>query len=102
MVRMNTQGLNVPCNFEELKKLPVIPQTSVMKKKWKSDVGGLKNNFCSLDEANEDEELRDDDSDDEHINKSALHKFQSLNNSVGEEDETTTVFDLVHRGRQRA
>ena len=72
-----------------------------MKKKWKSDVGGLKNNFCSLDEANEDEELRDDDSDEDQINRSSVQRYQSLNNSVGDED-TTTVFDLVHRGRQRA
>tara|TARA_B110000285_G_C14864179_1_gene486007 strand:+ start:194 stop:475 length:282 start_codon:yes stop_codon:yes gene_type:complete len=75
MVRMNAQGLNVPCNFEDLKKLPAIPQTSVMKKKWKSDAIGLRNNFCSLDEANEDDELRDDDSDDDQINQSALLKF---------------------------
>ena len=46
-----------------------------MKKKWKSDVGGLKNNFCSLDEANEDEELRDDDSDEDHINRSSVQRF---------------------------
>ena len=46
-----------------------------MKKKWKSDAIGLRNNFCSLDEANEDDELRDDDSDDDQINQSALLKF---------------------------
>jgi hypothetical protein len=51
MVRMNTQGLNMPVKLEDLKKLPVIPQTSTMKKKWKSDVNGNKNNFFSMSEA---------------------------------------------------
>ena len=28
MVRLNNQGLNVPLKFEELKKLPTIPNTA--------------------------------------------------------------------------
>lgn len=35
MVRMNTMGLHVPCTIEDLKKLPVIPNTGqrVLKKR---------------------------------------------------------------------
>ena len=38
MVRLNNQGLNVPVKFEELKKLPLIPNTSTMKKKVFTDM----------------------------------------------------------------
>jgi hypothetical protein len=39
MVRLNTEGLNVPVKIEDLKKLPVIPKTSTkMKKKGHTDL----------------------------------------------------------------
>jgi hypothetical protein len=61
MVRLNTQGLNVPVKFEELKKLPVIPNTGVrLKKKGKTDMFA-QDNFFNLEE----EELLDEDSEDE-------------------------------------
>jgi hypothetical protein len=62
----------MPCKIEDLKMLPVIPQTSTvkMKKKWKTDLhGGHNQNFMSLDEAAVDEELLDEDSDDDYINR---------------------------------
>lgn len=62
MVRLNTQGLNVPVKFEELKKLPIIPNTGArLKKKGKTDLYA-QNNFFSL---NEEDELLDEDSEDE-------------------------------------
>ena len=63
MVRLNTQGLNVPVKFEELKKLPIIPNTGVrLKKKGNTDLYA-KDNYFSMNE--EEEELLDEDSDDE-------------------------------------
>lgn len=94
----------MPVKMEDLKKLPIIPQTSTVKmnKKWKTDLhhGHALDNFMSLDEAPENEELLDDDSDDEYLNKrdKSNLNYSSLNQTMGDED-TTTVFDLVHRGR---
>ena len=41
MVRLNTQGLRVPINIEEYKKLPKIPLTGAktMGKKYLTDLG---------------------------------------------------------------
>lgn len=56
MVRLNNQGLKVPLNFEEMKNLPIIPNTgSRIKKKNFTDLGPH-NNFMSLKEENEDDE----------------------------------------------
>jgi hypothetical protein len=50
MVRLNTEGLNVPVKFEELKKLPIIPNTGIrLKKKGKTDMYA-QDNFFSLNE----------------------------------------------------
>ena len=39
MVRLNNEGLNVPVKFEELKRLPVIPNTGTrLKKKGNTDI----------------------------------------------------------------
>ena len=55
MVRLNNQGLKVPINFEEMKNLPIIPNTGTrIKKKSITDLGP--HNFMSLKEENEDDE----------------------------------------------
>lgn len=89
MVRLNNEGLNVPVKFEELKRLPVIPNTGIrLKKKGNTDIY-QKQDFFAL---NEEDELLDDDSDEG--NNTGL---MSVNQTM--EEDTTTVFDLVHRGR---
>ena len=58
MVKLNTQGLNVPVQFEELKKLPNIsqPGTAVrIQKKNFTDLGPG-SNILNLTEANEEDE----------------------------------------------
>jgi hypothetical protein len=100
MVKMNTQGLQVPLGPEDLnaylschagRKLPNIPQTGVpMKKKHLTDFGpGNKNNYASL--------MLD--SVDEESDQRCQVQCLTLDDSVTQQDDSTTVFDLVHRGR---
>ena len=106
MVRLNTQGLKEPVKLEELNKLPTIPHTGVrLKKKNLTDMGP--GQAClSLNEAHEDEEDTDVQSSHRKINQNrdsvnrSKYNSSNINNTVVEED-TTTIFDLVHRGRQR-
>lgn len=89
----------VPVKLDEPKKLPMIPNTGVrIKKKNLTDlVPGQ--NCLSLNEAHEEDEDTDSRTESRHQNRSKLNSTH-LNNTVADED-TTTVFDLVHRGRQR-
>ena len=92
MVRMNTQGLQVPVHISDFKNLPIIPNTAtrVMKKKNLTDFGPRGN--CSLDEIDEEYQPA----------KDADQPYcLTLDQSEYEDPDTTTVFDLVHRGRQR-
>lgn len=61
MVRLNTHGLNVPLNMQELKKLPNIPGTAlrIKKKKNLSDMNPRANmpNSINHDQIDEDIEL---------------------------------------------
>lgn len=86
--------------IEDLKKLPVIPNTGArtIKKKNFTDLGP-KGNFLSLDE-------RDDEEDTDEREMTELNVFEFANSSIDHtrpklDEENTTVFDLVHRGRQR-
>lgn len=106
MVRLNTQGLQVPVRLEELKKLPIIPGTGArLKKKNLTDLGPVQN-YLSLNETPVVEEDSEDQGDPRHLqnmrdtaNSSMHYGSTNLNNTADE--DTTTVFDLVHRGRQR-
>ena len=95
MVRLNTQGLQEKIDLNELKKLPNIPGTGmrIKKKKNLTDWGIIGANKNNLSEALEEEELLGHDSDDGN-KLCQSHVLQT-------EEDTTTVFDLVHRGRQR-
>jgi hypothetical protein len=91
MVKLNNEGLTVPVNFEELrKKLPTIPNTAARVGKYATDMGLKKNTEESHDEF----EFREEDSEDEMT----LHDASNIQN-LTVDDEKTTVFDLVHRGR---
>lgn len=96
MVRLNTQGLQEKIDISyisELKKLPNIPGTGMrIKKKKNLTDWGIIGGKCNLTEALEEEELLGHDSDNDHLCQSHL---------IQPEEDTTTVFDLVHRGRQR-
>lgn len=107
MVRLNTQGLNVPVKLDELKKLPNIAQPytgAKIQKKNLTDLGPGAN-CLSLNEALEEEE------DSECYSKQralqnrresvARSKYNSTHLSNTIEEDTTTIFDLVHRDRQR-
>jgi hypothetical protein len=87
MVRMNTQGLKVPISIEEFKRIPqsIGAKTATLRKKYFSDFGPKNERVGSL----QDEELNIDDDEDE------------IEEQRKTEEETTSVFDLVHRGRQR-
>jgi hypothetical protein len=74
MVRLNSEGLNVPVSWEELKNLPLIPGSAVEKRR------------ASLGSQSEIE---------------PAVKSQKTTILESHADDTTTVFDLVHRGRQR-
>jgi len=62
LVRLNTQGYQVPLNLEEIKKLPMIPQTGTrtMAKKHVTHHGG-KDTFLSINEKFNDEDFTDED-----------------------------------------
>ena len=100
MVRMNTQGLQVPVAQEELnayltcgKKLPNIPQTGVpvMKKKHLTDFGpGNLHHYQSL---------MLDSVDEESDQRPGHEHCLTLDDSESRQEDATTVFDLVHRGR---
>ena len=102
MVKMNTQGLQVPLGPEDLnayltcgRKLPNIPQTGVpvMKKKHFTDFGpGNKNHYQSL---------MLDSVDEESDQRPCQVQCLTLDDTESRQDDSTTVFDLVHRGRQR-
>ena len=103
MVKMNTQGLQVPLGPEDLnayltcgRKLPNIPQTGVqvMKKKLLTDFGpGNRNHYQSLmlDSVDEESDQRN----------GCQVQCLTLDDTESRQDDSTTVFDLVHRGRQR-
>ena len=103
MVKMNTQGLQVPLGPEDLnayltcgRKLPNIPQTGmpVMKKKHLTDFGpGNRNHYQSLmlDSVDEESDQRN----------GCQVQCLTLDDTESRQDDSTTVFDLVHRGRQR-
>ena len=106
MVRLNTQGLKVPVQLEVLKKLPMIPGTGArLKKKNLTDLGPTDNYLC----LNEAPVLEEDTSN--HVYGDQLQQIRETANSSmnyhsahlnnGGDEDTTTVFDLVHRGRQR-
>lgn len=90
MVRLNSLGIQEKIDMNELKKLPNIPGTGMRIKKKKNltdwGIGGKVN----LSEALEEEELMGHDSDDDNLGQSQ---------ALQPEEDTTTVFDLVHRGR---
>jgi len=99
MVKMNTQGLQVPLGPEDLnayltcgRKLPNIPQTGVpMKKKHLTDLGpGNKNHYQSL---------MLDSVDEESDQRPCQVQCLTLDDTESRQDDSTTVFDLVHRGR---
>lgn len=92
MVRLNTLGLQEKIDMNELKKLPNIPGTGmrIRKKKNLTDWGIV--GKCNLSDALEEEELMGHDSDNDQLGHSQV---------LQPEEDTTTVFDLVHRGRQR-
>ncbi len=62
MVRLNNQGLHVPLKLDELKKLPLIPNTGarLIKKKAITDLGPINNNI-TLEEGEEYEKDSDED-----------------------------------------
>ena len=93
MVRMNTQGLKVPINMEDFKKLPVTngAKTATMRKKFLSDFGPRSHHHIGSIEDEEELEIDDDDE--------LLEEQRRLRRET--EEEATSVFDLVHRGRQR-
>lgn len=104
LVRLNTQGLKEAVKLEELSKLPIIPNTGVrLKKKNLTDLGPGQN-CLSLTEAHEEEEYTDAQSSQRkpqpNRDSATRSKYNStnMNNTVADED-TTTIFDLVHRGR---
>jgi hypothetical protein len=106
MVRLNTQGFKEQVQLEVLKKLPQIPGTGArLKKKNLTDLGPSEN-CLSLIEATEhedDPEVRGSRAHHEQIRETAnssINYHSANQNNHGDED-TTTVFDLVHRGRQR-
>lgn len=91
MVRLNNKGLRVPIKMEDFKKLPLIPNTaSHLKKKHLTDMVPGRH---FADDSVEEIELRDEDSDE------SVARGPRRRNKSTVEDETTTVFDLVHRGR---
>ena len=109
LVRLNTQGQKVPLNIDEIKKLPIIPQTGTrtMGRQHVTGPGG-KDNFLSINEKMNDDDFTDEDEltlEDSKSNRkrpsslSYQNKTLTLNNTL--EEDSTTVFDLVHRGRQR-
>ena len=96
MVRLNNQGVAVPLKPEDLKKLPFMPHTATrLKFKYHTDMGLHKNKI----ESDEIVDLKEEDSDAENDrDHQIVHRAQTTNSI---DDEATTVFDLVHRGRQR-
>ena len=62
LVRLNTQGFNVPLNIDEIKKLPIIPGTGTRTyaKHLMSRTGG-RDNFLSINEKFNDEDFTDED-----------------------------------------
>jgi len=100
MVRMNTQGLQVPVAPEELnayltggRKLPNIPHTGVpvMKKKHLTDLGpGNQHHYHSL---------MLDSVDEESDQRAGYENCLTLDDADSRQEDATTVFDLVHRGR---
>lgn len=99
MVRMNTQGLQVPLAPEDLnaylggRKLPNIPHTGaqIMKKKHLTDFGpGNQRHYASL---------MLDSVDEESDQRPGQEHCLTLDDTDSRLEDATTVFDLVHRGR---
>jgi hypothetical protein len=95
--------------MEEIKKLPIIPGTGqrITGKKFTYGLGA-KDNFLSINEKLDDGEFTDEDdltledSKSNHKRPSSLsYHNKTLNLTSTMEEDSTTVFDLVHRGRQR-
>lgn len=101
LVRLNTQGLQIPLNMEDMKKLPNIPASAVpksipMKKKMFTDMGP----DIHVDELDEFDDTY------HQLTQGSKSNRDRITNGVRDLDmpiseDATTVFDLVHRGRQR-
>lgn len=103
MIRLNTKGERELVNIEDVKRLPVIPQTGtrILKKKIGTDLG-LKNNL-----------MYDDISAALAVPQKRKFGTTTINNSeldledsrmlsaIETGEDALTVFDLVHRGRQK-
>ena len=86
-----------------MKNLPIIPNTGArIKKKSFTDLGP-NNNFMSLKEENEDDEYTEQELDPEgrpiSRNSQGSHTFGRKSQTGTLDEDSTTVFDLVHRGR---
>lgn len=95
--------------IDEIKKLPMIPGTGIRATGKKFAPGlGAKENFLSIHEKLDDGDFTDEDDltlEDAQSNQkrpsSLSYHNKTLNLTSTLDEDSTTVFDLVHRGRQR-
>jgi hypothetical protein len=107
MVRLNSQGLSVPVTLPEARKLPVIPNTRsrAVRQQGLSTLGS-QTNLTTLHSAEHCSNLGAHDKFVRNRNRYAyershasLEQEDQSEMQLAHEDESITVFDLVHRGR---
>ena len=102
MIRLNTKGERELVNIEDVKRLPVIPQTGarILKKKIGTDLG-LKNNLM-YEDISAALAVSTKRKFGTTINHSELEMEDSrMISAIDAQEDAVTVFDLVHKGRQK-